>query len=606
LDAGEQFIIPGTYVEDNFIVTHIAGVVTILPAPVTITATAGQTKVFGTADPVFTYTNNAGLTAADFTGNLGRDAGENKGTYAYTLGTLSAGANYTLSLSTAEPVTSFSITAKSVIITPDAGQTKVYGNADPVFTFSNDAGLNAADFTGALSRAEGENTGTYTYTLGSLSAGANYTLILSAVMPAPGFAITVKPVLITATAGQSKVYGNADPVFTYSNNAGLNAGSFTGVLARVSGNAVGNYAYTLGTLYAGNNYSLSLAGTNTFAITKAPLQVKAADKVIFKNDPLPVFTSTLVTLKYTDNPNVTYTINPSCTGAAGVYSIIPSISGFANAGNYNITYVNGKLYINPKGSGAKKLVAELECVEEIINPAPGQLKYIAHFECENYNSTPVYIAAGSASNKLTSTGSFNGATLPSVFAPGETYFDIPFDGVSLRWDIKSYDGSTLKTTSATASSASNRCTTILTQRTIQAEEETLDGSVLKNTAVKTNTATNTAATVTTPVKVTAPVTVNSSNTSSTTVSENQISISGGAKVYPNPVIGKAIIYLGNDQINKPEILLLDAYGKSYLLRNVKQVGKNAIEIDLSGMSTGIYFVRLQLKSGTKMLKLIKD
>lgn len=607
LDTGEQFIIPGTYVEDNFIVTHVAGIVTILPAPVTITATAGQTKVFGTADPVFTYTNNAGLAAAEFTGNLGRDAGENKGTYAYTLGSLSAGANYTLSLSTDEPVASFSITAKSVIITPDAGQTKVYGSADPVFTFSNDAGLNAAGFTGALGRVEGENTGTYTYTLGSLSAGANYTLALSAVMPLPSFAITVKPVLITPIAGQSKVYGNADPVFTFSNNAGLNTGNFTGALARVSGNAVGSYAYTMGTLTAGNNYSLSLSGTNTFAITKAPLQVKADDKVIFKNDPLPAFTSTLATLKYNDNPTVTYTLSPSCTGSAGVYSIIPSISGFANAGNYNITYVNGKLYINPKGTGAKKLVAELECVEEIVNPAPGQLKYIAHFECHNDNSIPVYIAAGSSSNKLTSTGSFNGATLPSVFAPGETYFDIPFDGVSLRWDIKSYDGSTLKTTSATASSASNRCTTILTQRTIQAQEETLDGSVLKNTAVKTGTA-NTAATVTTPVKITAqaPATVNSSNTSGTAVPENQFSISGTAKVYPNPVIGKAIIYLGNDQISKPEILLLDAYGKSYLLRNVKQTGKNAIEIDLSGMSSGIYFVRLQLNSGIKMLRLIKE
>jgi hypothetical protein len=77
-------------------------------------------------------------------------------------------------------------------------------------------------------------------------------------------------------------------------------------------------------------------------------------------------------------------------------------------------------------------------------------------------------------------------------------------------------------------------------------------------------------------------------------------------VYPNPVIGKAIIYLGNDQINKPEILLLDAYGKSYLLRNVKQAGKNSIEIDLSGMSSGVYFMRLQLKSGLKMLKLIKQ
>ena len=65
----------------------------------TITPNSGQSKVFGTADPVLTFTNNGGLVAADFTGALSRVAGENVGNYAITLGSLSAGSNYTLSLS---------------------------------------------------------------------------------------------------------------------------------------------------------------------------------------------------------------------------------------------------------------------------------------------------------------------------------------------------------------------------------------------------------------------------------------------------------------------------------------------------------------------------
>src|SRR5439155_15989916 len=113
-----------------------------------------------------------------------------------TLGSLSAGGNYTLALS-ATPVT-FAITAKSVTITPNSGQSKIYGSADPTLTYTRSA-LGGTDndsvFSGALSRVAGENVGTYTITLGSLSAGGNYTLVLSATPVT--FAITAKSVTIT-------------------------------------------------------------------------------------------------------------------------------------------------------------------------------------------------------------------------------------------------------------------------------------------------------------------------------------------------------------------------------------------------------------------------
>ena len=60
-----------------------------VPVPtITVTADPGQSKVIGTADPVFTYTSSeSGIT---FTGALSRVAGENVGSYAITQGTLSA------------------------------------------------------------------------------------------------------------------------------------------------------------------------------------------------------------------------------------------------------------------------------------------------------------------------------------------------------------------------------------------------------------------------------------------------------------------------------------------------------------------------------------
>lgn len=515
IDVGEQFIIPGSLVNDNLQITHIAGVLTILPAAVTITPTANQTKMFGAADPAFTYTNNAGLTAGDFTGMLNRTAGENAGSYNYTLGTLSAGPNYILNLSSTAPVATFTITAKQVIVTP--------------------------------------------------------------------------------TAGQSKIYGNVDPAFAFTNNAGLTLSNFTGALGRVAGNNVGNYAYTIGTLSAGSNYSISLNNTNTFAINKAPLQIKADDKVIYKNDPLPAFTSTITGLKYTDNPVVSYTTNPGCSvsGTPGVYTIIPSISSFANAGNYTIVYVNGKLYINPKGSGAKAVEAEIECVEEIANPAPGQFKYIAHFEGENFNATPVYVYIGT-NNKLTSTGSYDGSALPVLFMPGETYFDIPFDGTSLKWEIRTYDGSNLKTKSATASLSTNRCNVC----TITSRSAVTD--ILSDNASKTITNNEP---VITPVKKTAAL--NTTNATQLKISDITSVTSGNIKMYPNPIINKATLNFGGEQMNRSEILISDAYGKTYLLRNLKQNGKSTVEIDLSGFSSGVYFIQLDLKSGLKTIKVIK-
>lgn len=80
----------------------------ITPATLTVTPEANQSKKFKEADPALTYTysgNASGQTPA-FNGKLGREAGENAGTYAIKLGDLAlkdSGAfkasNYTLKLS---------------------------------------------------------------------------------------------------------------------------------------------------------------------------------------------------------------------------------------------------------------------------------------------------------------------------------------------------------------------------------------------------------------------------------------------------------------------------------------------------------------------------
>ena len=67
------------------------------------------------------------------------------------------------------------VAAKAITITPDSGQSKVYGASDPTLTYTANPALESGDgFTGALGRAAGENAGNYAITLGNLSAGPNY------------------------------------------------------------------------------------------------------------------------------------------------------------------------------------------------------------------------------------------------------------------------------------------------------------------------------------------------------------------------------------------------------------------------------------------------
>jgi len=83
---------------NNYQVVNSTAQGTITPRPLTITAEAGQSKVLGTLDPLFTFgIGGLGLVGADtLLGTLTRDAGETVGNYAIQQGTLTAGSNYAI------------------------------------------------------------------------------------------------------------------------------------------------------------------------------------------------------------------------------------------------------------------------------------------------------------------------------------------------------------------------------------------------------------------------------------------------------------------------------------------------------------------------------
>jgi hypothetical protein len=326
----------------NYTLNYVGANLTVTTLAITVTADS-QSKAYGDTDPALTYTfSPMPLPFGDtFSGALSRTAGEIVGTYAVEQGTLSLNSNYTLSYVGAN----LTVTPLVVTVTADS-QSKVYGDADPGLTFTYGPDLVGSDiFSGALSRAAGENVGSYAIDQGSLSLSSNYTLsYLEA-------ELTITPLAITVTAdSQSKVYGDADPALTFTCvPALLNSDSFSGSLSRTGNGSVGTYAVTQGTLTAGSNYAITLV-SDSFVITPRSMTITAGDlsKTFGATITFAGTEFTVVGLLNTDLVNgMTLTsAGVDATAAAGMYAIVPSAAAGTGLDNYNITYLNGKLTVN--------------------------------------------------------------------------------------------------------------------------------------------------------------------------------------------------------------------------------------------------------------------
>ena len=245
-----------------------AATVTVNPRGITVTANAGQTKVYGASDPTFTYTCTPALISGDsFAGALSRATGENVGSsYAISQGTLNAGSNYTITFNSAN----FAITAKAITVTANTGQTKVYGASDPTFTCTVSPTLQSGDsFTGALTRVAGENVGSYAISQGTLSAGSNYTITFTG----NNFSITAKAITVTANGGSS-TYGDS-PTNPGISATGLENGETVSVLtglyndfAITASTTVGSYTLNVTGTLTNNNYTVT-TNTGTWTVNKA-------------------------------------------------------------------------------------------------------------------------------------------------------------------------------------------------------------------------------------------------------------------------------------------------------------------------------------------------
>ena len=368
-NVGTHAIQQGTLaLSSNYALTFVGANLTITQRPVTVTADA-QTKVYGESDPAFTYQITSGnLVFSDaFAGALTRVAGENVGSYAIQQGTLALSSNYGLTFIGAD----LGITARPVTVTADP-QAKVYGESDPTLTYQITSGSLAFSdaFAGGLSRAGGESvTGSpYAITQGSLTLGTNYTITFVGA----NLTITLRPVTVTADA-QTKVYGNADPAFTYSITSGSLAFSdgFAGTLGRTAGEAVAGspYAITQGSLTLGTNYTLTFVGAN-LTITARPVTVTAdaKTKVYGNADPALTYQITSGSLAFSDGFSGALTRAVGETVAGSPYAITQGTLALDD--NYTLTYVGANLSIT-----ARPVTATADTKTKVYGDADPALTY---------------------------------------------------------------------------------------------------------------------------------------------------------------------------------------------------------------------------------------
>ena len=318
----------------------------------------------------------------------------------------------------------------------------------------------------------------------------------------------------------------------------------------ITGNTVGQHLIVPGA-YFSNNFNISY-GLGTLTILSAIATVTADLKYINAGSPLPAFTSTFSGFVNGETDTVvtslTYTVSPTYNGSAGTYQIIPT----ATAANYIFTAVNGILYANPYGPGAKYIKFKLTCVDPLVPPDSDGFTYKAKFEYQNDNASDIYIPIG-PDNYLTCTGSCNGQQQPVVFKAGGGTFYVPFDGNKVTWTIVSNNKNGQKT--AVASSASSK-----SQRCTKSEEADAPGT--------------------------------------------DDALTGDLKVYPNPVRDKLYVNLPVGTPEKIEASVFDVYGKQWQAKVIRSTG-NTLEIDMSGMGPGMYFIKLSQPSGIEVLRVIK-
>ena len=334
---------------------------TINPASVTLTANSGSVAYDGTEKTVSGFTCSVGGNSVDnltFEGVSASGSGTNIGDYPVTFTgvtintTKDTSGNYVVSETVNGTLT---ITPKPLTITAGS-DTKVYdGTALTKNTYTSD-GLMAGDVIESVTITGSQTNAGSSYNVPSAAVvkkgnevvTANYNIIYN------NGTLTITPKTLTVTAdAKTKAYGEDDPALTYTSEGLINEDALTGALTREPGENVGEYAINIGTLTAGDNYTIDYTGAS-LTITKVSLTITAKNNTITYGDAPANNGVTYEGFVNSETASVlggelAYEYSYTQYGDIGnTYTITPT---GLTSGNYDITFVAGTLTVNAKEVG---------------------------------------------------------------------------------------------------------------------------------------------------------------------------------------------------------------------------------------------------------------
>jgi hypothetical protein len=353
--------------DENYNLTFVDGSLVINKADATVTA-ASDTKTYnGLAQSVSGFTA-AGLvnneTTSVLSGVSGASAsGTNAGTYTTTLA--GTDENYNLTF-----VDGSLVINKADATVTAASDTKTYnGLAQSVSGFSA-AGLVNNETTSVLSgvsgaSASGTNAGTYTTTLAGTDENYNLTFV-------DGSLVINKADATVTAASDTKTYNGLAQSVSGFTAAGLVNNETTSVLSGVSGaSASGTNAGTYTTTLAGTdeNYNLTFVD-GSLVINKADATVTAASDTKTYNG-IAQNVSGFSASGLVNDETIEVLEGVTTSGGTGTNEGEYTLRVSGEDGNYNLTFVDGKLtIIAPAGNPAEDIVTTIVNQTTVAPPAP--------------------------------------------------------------------------------------------------------------------------------------------------------------------------------------------------------------------------------------------
>ena len=319
----------------NYEVTTASGTFTITKKAATIAAN-DDSKTYGETDSTLTATVTGSVGNETLNYTLSRAPGNMVGTYPITV---NLGSNPNYEIETIGGI--FTINKKAATVVADSVG-KTYRDADPELTATVTGAVGTDNIAFTLSRAAGENVGTYPITV-TLGSNPNYE-----VTPTNGIFIIDKKTATVTADNNSKIYGSADPELTATVEDVVEGDTLEFTLARAEGENVGTYSITVSVV---NNPNYDVIRNNgVFTIEKKEVTVVANNNSKIYGSVDPEFTATVTGSLGSDVIN--YALSRAAGEIAGTYPI--TVTPGTNP-NYEVTPVSGTFTINKKQA---KVVAD--------------------------------------------------------------------------------------------------------------------------------------------------------------------------------------------------------------------------------------------------------